>query len=67
MPAVRRLLAVICALAMLTGCVPGALPTQSPTSTTENAKADAVMRIVRDTMAQAHLKAVIVRVTVDGK
>src|SRR4029077_18702592 len=66
MPAVRRLLAVICALAMLTGCVPGALPTQSPTSTTENAKADAVMRIVRDTMAQAHLKAVIVRVTVDG-
>ena len=25
------------------------------------------MRIVRDTMAQAHLKAVIVRVTVDGK
>jgi len=30
-------------------------------------KADAVMRIVRDTMAQAHLKAVIVRVTVDGK
>ena len=67
MPAVRRLLAVICALAILTGCVPGALPTQSPTSTTENAKADAVMRIVRDTMAQAHLKAVIVRVTVDGK
>ena len=31
------------------------------------AKADAVMRIVRDTMAQAHLRAVIVRVTVDGK
>ena len=25
------------------------------------------MRIVRDTMAQAHLKAVIVRVTVDGE
>ena len=31
------------------------------------AKADAVMKIVRDTMAQTHLKAVIVRVTVDGK
>jgi CubicO group peptidase (beta-lactamase class C family) len=69
MPALRRFLAVIFALALavLTGCAPGALPTQSPTSTTENAKADAVMRIVRDTMAQAHLKAVIVRVTVDGK
>jgi CubicO group peptidase (beta-lactamase class C family) len=62
----RRFLAVICALAMLTGCAPGALPTKTPT-TTENAKSDAVMRIVRDTMAQAHLKAVIVRVTIDGK
>lgn len=66
MPFRRRLLALLCALA-LTGCAPGALPSQTPTSTTEDAKADAVMRIVRDTMAQAHLKAVIVRVTVDGK
>jgi len=63
----RHLLSVICALLLLTGCAPGALPTESPTSTTENAKADAVMRIVRDTMAQEHLKAAIVRVTVDGK
>jgi CubicO group peptidase (beta-lactamase class C family) len=67
MPALRRFLALLCALAMLTGCAPGALPSETPTSGTENAKADAVMRIVRDTMAQAHLKAVIVRVTVDGK
>ena len=67
MPAVRRLLAVMCALAMLAGCAPGALPTETPVSTTDTTKADAVMRIVRDTMAQAHLKAVIVRVTVDGK
>ncbi len=52
---------------MLTGCSPAALPPESPTTTTESAKADAVMRVVRDTMAQAHLKAVIVRVTVDGK
>jgi CubicO group peptidase (beta-lactamase class C family) len=66
MPAVRRFLAIAC-LILLTGCVPGALPTQPPASTTDTAKADAVMRIVRDTMAQAHLKAVIVRVTVDGK
>ena len=67
MPVVRRLLAIACTLVVLTGCVPGALPTETPTSTTDTAKADAVMRIVRDTMAQAHLKAVIVRVTIDGK
>jgi CubicO group peptidase (beta-lactamase class C family) len=68
MPATRRLLAIASALVMLTGCAPGALPTESPTTTSADAaKADAVMRIVRDTMAQAHLKAVIVRVTVDGK
>jgi CubicO group peptidase (beta-lactamase class C family) len=66
MPALRRLLALICTL-VLTSCVPGALPTRTPTSTTDTAKADAVMRIVRDTMAQAHLKAAIVRVTVGGK
>jgi CubicO group peptidase (beta-lactamase class C family) len=67
MPVANRLLAVACALALLTGCAPGALPTQTPTSTTDTVKADAVMRIVRDTMAQAHLKAAIVRVTVNGK
>ena len=67
MPAVRRLLAVICALVMLAGCAPGALPTETETTTTDTAKADAVMRIVRDVMAEAHLKAVIVRVTVDGR
>jgi CubicO group peptidase (beta-lactamase class C family) len=67
MTLVRRLLAITCALTMLTGCAPGALPTETPTSSTDSAKSDAVMRIVRDTMAQTHLKAVIVRVTVDGK
>jgi CubicO group peptidase (beta-lactamase class C family) len=67
MPAVRRLLAALCVLVLISGCAPGALPTESPTSTTENSKADAVMRIVRDTMTQAHLKAAIVRVTIDGK
>jgi CubicO group peptidase (beta-lactamase class C family) len=67
MAAVRRLLASTCALVMLGGCAPGALPSQTPTSTTDTAKADAVMRIVRDTMAQAHLRAAIVRVTIDGK
>jgi CubicO group peptidase (beta-lactamase class C family) len=69
MPALRRLLAITCALVALTGCAPGALTieTTSPTSTTDTAKADAVLRIVRDTMAQKHLQAVILRVTVDGK
>jgi CubicO group peptidase (beta-lactamase class C family) len=67
MPDARRLLAITCALVMLTGCAPGALSTETPTSTTDTAKAEAVMRIVRDTMAQAHLKAAIVRVTIDGK
>jgi CubicO group peptidase (beta-lactamase class C family) len=67
MPAVRRLLAALCVLVLITGCAPGALPAETPTSGTDNAKADAVVRIARDTMAQAHLKAVIVRVTVDGK
>lgn len=67
MPVVRRLLAALCVLILLTGCAPGALPTEPETSTTDNTKADAVMRVVRDTMAQAHLKAVIVRVTIDGK
>ena len=51
MPALRRFLAVLCALTMLTGCAPGALPAENPASTTDTTKADAVMRIVRDTMA----------------
>ena len=63
----RTFFPVICALLLLTGCAPGALPTKTPTTTTENAKADAIMRIVRDTMAEQHLKAVIVRVTIDGE
>jgi CubicO group peptidase (beta-lactamase class C family) len=67
MPVVPRLFGAFCALVMLTACAPGALPQESPTSSADNPKADAVMRIVRDTMAQANLKAVIVRVTVDGK
>ncbi len=67
MPALRRLLAVMCALALLTGCIPGALPPVPPSTSADTTKADAVMRIVGDIMTQAHLKAVIVRVTIDGK
>ena len=68
MPVVRRLLAALCALVLITGCAPGVLPDEPPPRAhSDTTKADAVMRIVRDTMASEHLKAVIVRVTVDGK
>ena len=64
----RRIVGLACALLLLAGCGPTAPPAgQPPASTTDPAKADAVMTIVRDTMAEAHLKAVIVRVTIDGK
>jgi CubicO group peptidase (beta-lactamase class C family) len=64
----RRILGLACALLLLAGCAPAPpRPEESPAATTDPAKADAVMAIVRDTMAQTHLKAVIVRVTVDGR
>ncbi|HNM96121.1 MAG TPA: serine hydrolase domain-containing protein [Mycobacterium sp.] len=48
---------------MLTGC---AAPAGAPPAAA-SARADAVLKIVRDTMAAAHLKAVLVRVTVGGE
>ena len=66
MPRRRRILGLACALLLVVGCVPTAPPPESPAPSTDPAKADAVMKIVRDTMAQAHLKAVIVRATIDG-
>jgi CubicO group peptidase (beta-lactamase class C family) len=69
MPIVRRLLVALCVLVLTVGCTPGALPGENPTTSagTDNAKADAVMSAVRDVMASEHLKAAIVRVTVDGQ
>lgn len=66
---VRRLVAASCTLLLVAGCAPGALPGQTTPATTSTgtAEADTVMRVVRDTMAEEHLKAVIVRVTVNGK
>jgi len=61
--AAGRILPLLCVL--LIGCA-GPL-TSPPAASPDRAKADAVLKIVRDTMAQRHLKAVIVRVTVDGK
>lgn len=69
MPVLRRLLVALCAIALTAGCTPGVLPDEPPATSAnvDNAKADAVMRAVRDAMADEHLKAVIVRVTVDGQ
>jgi CubicO group peptidase (beta-lactamase class C family) len=67
MPILRRVACLVSALLLAAGCGHHAAPTSSPASSADQAKADAVMRVVRNTMAQAHLRAVIVRVTVDGK
>ncbi len=56
---------LLCVLGLLTAC--GGPVNSPPVTSTDSAKADAVLKIVKDTMAERHLKAVIVRVTVDGK
>ena len=56
---------LLCVLGLLTGC--GGPVSSPPAASTDTGKADAVLKIVKDTMAERHLKAVIVRVTVDGK
>jgi CubicO group peptidase (beta-lactamase class C family) len=60
-----RFAATLCALALLSACAGPPLP--PPATSTDSAKADTVLKIVKDTMAERHMKAVIVRVTVDGK
>jgi CubicO group peptidase (beta-lactamase class C family) len=65
MPIARRIACVAFAFAIVCGC--GAPHSASPPNSADTAKADAVMRVVRNFMTQAHLRAVIVRVTVDGK
>ncbi|ORV14669.1 serine hydrolase domain-containing protein [Mycobacterium celatum] len=63
----RRLGSLLCAFGVVaTGCTSTA-ETPPPSSSADPAKARAVLKIVRDTMAQAHLKAALVRITVDGK
>ncbi|CAM4391383.1 D-alanyl-D-alanine carboxypeptidase precursor [Mycobacterium basiliense] len=61
---------MILAGCLLAGC--GSLPVPQPSSSpgapgSTSGKADAVMRVVREFMAQAHLRAVIVRITENGK
>lgn len=80
-PVLGRIVVFACALGLLAACTsggvtPAASPSPLPASTGPDAseqltgddavKADAVMQIVRDYMEEAHLKAVIVKVTVDG-
>ncbi|MDO3639672.1 serine hydrolase domain-containing protein [Mycolicibacterium arseniciresistens] len=60
----RRTLAVLCALTVLAGCAPE--PDQTP-QPAEDSRAAAIRTIVRDAIASAHLKAVLVRVTEDGR
>ncbi|CAA0131266.1 D-alanyl-D-alanine carboxypeptidase [Mycolicibacterium vanbaalenii] len=62
MPPLRRLATASCALLLLTGCGASSVSTDRPAS----AEADAVMRIVSEALTQSHLRAAIVRVTVDG-
>ena len=64
MPIVRRVGCLALALGIVAGCASHPGP---PAGSADPAKADTVMGVVHAFMAQAHLKAVIVRVTVDGK
>ena len=62
--AAARCIVLLGVIAVLAGCGGGITSPQEVTP--DRAKADAVAAIVRDTMAQKHLKAAIVRVSVDG-
>ncbi|MBV9513942.1 MAG: beta-lactamase family protein [Mycobacteriaceae bacterium] len=61
----RIIISLLCWLALVCGCARP--PAPPPSASTDRAQADAVLKIVKDTMAERHLKAVIVRVTIDGK
>ena len=63
--AATRLMVLLCALALLSACA--GPPPWAPVASPDRGRADAVLKIVRDTLAQRHLKSVIVRVTVDAE
>jgi CubicO group peptidase (beta-lactamase class C family) len=63
----RTASALTCVGLLLTGCAPATPATDGTARGTDTAQADSVLKIVRDAMAQNHLKAAIVRVTVDGR
>ncbi|MEZ0349254.1 serine hydrolase domain-containing protein [Mycobacterium sp. pR1184] len=61
----RPLTWLVIACLVVAGC--GPTSPSSPPDSADQAKAEAVLRVVANFMTQAHLKAVIVRITVDGK
>ena len=64
----RRLLGVLaCSGLLLTGCAPVTPAPRNSPAPDADPRADAVMRIVDDVMSRSHLRAVIVRVTEDGR
>ncbi|ORW03975.1 serine hydrolase domain-containing protein [Mycobacterium kyorinense] len=63
----RRLGSLLCALAVVAAGCTSKSQAPAPPSSADPAKAQAVLKVVRDTMAQAHLKAALVRVTMAGK
>lgn len=75
----RNVLVFACAIGLLAACTSNESSSGSETDSqsagaaattiesSDPAKADAITKIVRDYMEEAHLKAVIYRVTVDGK
>jgi CubicO group peptidase (beta-lactamase class C family) len=62
-----RWVACLVIASLLLGCGHGSPPKASQADSADKSRADAVMRVVANFMTQAHLKAALVRVTVDGK
>lgn len=60
MPATRRVVTAFAALLLVAACT-------TPADRGPDPRADAIMRIVHDTMADAHLRAVLVQVTDNGE
>jgi CubicO group peptidase (beta-lactamase class C family) len=67
MPLRQSIGALVCAGMLLTACASVAPVPENSAPAADSAQAGAVMRIVDDVMAQSHLRAVIVRVTKDGR
>src|SRR5262249_22495249 len=65
MPIARLAGSLVCVATLLAAC--GSPPPPPQPISVDPAKADAIVKVVRDTMTEKHLKAVIVRATIDGK